>query len=233
MAERTLAEAVGELRLSDKRFGQDMGVLRKRLLGFVTQLEADAKVSLNVEVDEDALIEQFIKLEAASESFAPKVKIALDAENVLNDLVALSSVAQDISVGVKLDQDSMIDAVIEIEAAGQSLAPTIPLEIDIDNAVADLIGVADLAAQVGDATSGIGAAAQQGSSSLVSSFGAAGERSGAVFGSRLAAGVNSAVGVIGAAAGGFLAGALIKGFARLTTIRDATASLTVALGDAT
>jgi len=64
-------------------------------------------------------------------------------------------------------------------------------------------------------------------------FGAVGERSGRDFAASFGRVVQGSLGAVGLAGGAFFATSLFRGFQRLTTIQDATASLTVALGSAT
>lgn len=186
MAERTLAEAVAELRLSDRKIGADLASLRRQVLTATQTLEQDARLNIGVKVDDDAILEEFIKLEQITADFSPTAKLTINSDDALADLAALRDIAE-------------------------------PISLDVQTQAAD-----DEVKQF----------AQSSQATLTNAFGQAGEQSGSQFAEKLKGAIGGISSTIGLVAGGFLAGALVKGFERLTTIRDSTAQLTVALGDA-
>lgn len=105
MAERTLAEAVANIRLSDSQLAGDQRRIRQQVLSFVTLLERDAKVNVRVNVDDDNVLTQFAALERAAQDFAPTTTLHINADKALDDLAALQALGGDMSIdiGVNLD----------------------------------------------------------------------------------------------------------------------------------
>lgn len=288
MPDRTLAEAVGDIRLSDSKFASDFAAIRARMLAAVTQLEKDSAITVGFRIDEDQIVNEFAKLEQHAADFAPVAKLRIDSDAAVADLAALSGLADPVVVKVNTDAavadvakltNVVLDPLVvkaNVEPAAADIAslaadpPAVQIPLTIDTSEVD--GQANkIAARLAAVNASIGltvdpkqaitegdrakdrldalrasigldvvhqqaddaiAAVKAEADSLPPVFEKAGTESGSRFAAGLkkaASGVASAIGVAG---GGFIAGALVSGFERLNTIEDATASLTVQLGNA-
>ena len=179
MADRSLVEAVGDIRLSDSKLNADLADIKRSLLRAVENLERDARVDIGVDVDEQSVAEAIGETQNAVENADLNASMTLDTDPARAELSAFQSTAD-------------------------ALAP-VTVDVDVDPSGAQQT-FAQLPAQAADA-----------GSEAASSFGTSFQR---------------ALSPIALATTGFLATSLIKGFARLTTIEDATAGLTVQLGSA-
>lgn len=121
MPDRTVAEAVGDLRLSDKRLQADLAQIRVRLLAAITTLETDAAVKLRVRVDDRSMAAAFTMLSSTAEQFAPTAIVHVNTDQAHADLAALANVEL---AGPTIDVDTAPaeGAVEQFSAgAGQSL----------------------------------------------------------------------------------------------------------------
>lgn len=139
MAERTLAEAVAELRLSDRKFASDFTLIRQRLLGAIHQVEQDARITVLFNVDDDQIVETFSELEQHAQDFAPVVKLRLDSDELLSELANLPGLANEgLTVKVSLDATDIAD---QVAALKTPIEPVVKL--DVDEANKDLVDLAD------------------------------------------------------------------------------------------
>lgn len=188
MPGQPLAEAVGEIRLSDRRLAADLAAAKRTLMQQVSAMERDAAIPLSVTIDQASVQQALKSVSALSAKNKIVVGVQIDAADAQADLNEFQGVVDNlkpVDIPVGLDDTQVRD---QVEGLGDKIAPA------MDNV---------------------------------------GRAAGKSFGSGFGSSFRSALEPLALAATGFLAGSLVKGFQRLTTIQDATASLTVALGDAT
>lgn len=178
--------------------------------------------------------------EAVAELRLTDKRLTADFANVrarlLNSVRLLESDAK-LNVRFSINEDDIINEFAQLEKFATQFAPTTKLRLNSDAALAELAALGDVVdpvvVPVVVDTESARAELDSMDAHSIDVLDHAGREGGKRFGSALTGAFKSLTGVVGVAAGGFIAGALISGFNRLTTIRDATASLTVALGDAT
>lgn len=134
MAERTLAEAVADLRLSDRRIASDLAGIRGRLLTAVKTLEADAAISVRVKLNEDDVIAAFADLEKFAADFSPTAKVHLDSDAAVADLATLNSLAAPIDV--KVNTDNAAADLAHLAASAPPITP--PVKLSTENAAAEI-----------------------------------------------------------------------------------------------
>lgn len=209
------ASAIADLRLSPEKLTQDAAAAHRQLLRITQQLEAQARIALRVTIDvRQAQRDLNREVTRLSQAGALNIPVGLDADRALDEIIALQSIVDPIAVPVSAVTDN---AAAEIQALQNRVDPVVvPFDVDTDEAVASMDRVVEQALPP-----------------TVDAFAAAGERSGRAFNDRLTAITTGAVGSLSLALGAYVGTALVTGFARLTTIEDATSSLTVALQSAT
>jgi tape measure domain-containing protein len=135
--------------------------------------------------------------------------VAADTSAVHASLQAIADLVEPVTVPVAADTSAVHAS---LDRLRQDLAP-VSVPVDVSTAPVDDFGA--YAAQT-----------------LPPQFAGTGEDAGSEFGAGFTRTVTGIFRTTSLALGAFLAGSLIKGYQRLTTIEDATASLTVALGSA-
>jgi tape measure domain-containing protein len=136
--DRTLAEAIAEIRLSDRKFAGDISALRTRLLAAAHQLESDIAVTVGFRVDEDQVIGEFAKLEQFAVDFAPTAKLKLDSDAALADLAALAGIADPIVVPVNTDKAAAdLTALSNIVIDPSVVVNTTKVEADLSSLAAN------------------------------------------------------------------------------------------------
>ena len=218
MADRPVAEAVADLRLSNAKFGQDVARARSTLLNAVRQLERDAQIAVGLQLDfrqvRSQLTREFGRIEADGGIVIP---VRIDTRDALDELIAFESIAKDqnVDVPVTVDTDQALGDLAALEQlASQVDAIVAPVSLDTNPAFGAIPPFVDEAAdQLGEGFYGGG---QQSGEQFASGFEQAGR---------------SFLTTVSLTLGGFFSLSLVRGFQRLTTIEDALASLTVALGD--
>lgn len=210
------ASAIADLRLSPDKLKSDYAAAQRELLALTRRLESQATVAVSLTIDvaktQRELNRAVSRLSAANALTLP---IGIDADNAIAELVALQGIVDPIAVPVTAMTD---DASADIAALRNSSANdpiVVPVSADSDALTSSLDNVVNSALP-----------------RAVSGFGNFGEESGKAFADRFSRITQATVGSLSLAVGGFLATSLFRGYQRLTTIEDATASLTVALGSA-
>lgn len=211
------ASAIADLRLSGEKLNQDAATIRSQLIRLTTQLEEQATVQLTLGID----VRQAQRdLQRAISTFQSaggfNIPVGIDVDAALDDLSALTSIDEPVVVPVVADTDAAVD---ELGALTSLLAidPAV-LEVEVDDSAA---------------TSSLQQLEQTALPEVQQAFGQAGASAGQEFADQLQSTVFRAVGGFSIALGAFTATSLFRGFQRLSTIEDATASLTVALDSTT
>lgn len=209
------ASAIADLRLSPEKLSQDAAAIQGQLLRITQQLERQATINIAVGIDVTQARRDLNRAVARLTSVgAFKIPVGLDADDAVDEIAALQGIVDPITMSVLANTDQAVDDIIGL----QDLAEPVVVPFDVDPA---------------DAYSAMDSVANTALPDTVAAFEAAGDASGRGFADRLTGAVKVGLGSLSIAVGGFVATALVTGFQRLTTIEDATAALTVALGDAT
>ena len=211
------ASAIADLRLSGEKLNQDAATVRSQLLRLTQRLEQEAKIQLSVGIDVRRAqrdLQQAVSRFAQSGAF--NVPVGLDTDRALEDLIALGTIDDPVIIPVVADTDQALDDLIALTSIVADEPAVIRVEVDDAAAVTTIQNIENRALP-----------------GLDESFAVAGDSAGRSFADGLGSSVFRAVGGLSIALGAFTATALVRGFNRLTTIQDATASLTVALESTT
>jgi tape measure domain-containing protein len=298
VADRTVAEAVADLRLSDARLAQDIVNAKAALLRAVRQMERDAAVQVRVVADFSSVRAQFAReFGRLQDGGGIVIPVTLDTDVALEDLVALQSLATEepvvvtvtanvddalselgaldglvdttavavavtaniddalaeisslneltndvaFSVPVTANTDDAVSEIAALENLAEDVRFRIPVTLDIDDALAELGALENLvvgftvpiAADPSAFSAAIPVAVADANAQMISGFAQGGAQAGEQFASSFGGAARTFLNASALTLGGFFALSLVRGFQRFTTIEDAVASLTVALGDAT
>jgi tape measure domain-containing protein len=214
VVDRTLSQGVADLRLSDTRLRQDLAAARALVLNAARDIERQLRLNIPLTVDTSTARAQ---LRRATDQLVADVgaglviPIEVDASSAATAFESVEARAEPISVTVDADTSQARRAVIRL---AQDVEST-PLEttVAVDTGPVDNFN-------------------QYAATNIPEQFGVTGEQSGSRFGVALSGALLPIFRTTALAAGAFLATSLFKGFQRLTTIEDASASLEVALGSA-
>lgn len=211
------ASAIADLRLSPEKLSQDAASAQRQLLRITQQIEANNRISLRVALDvTQAQRDLAREVTRLTQRGAFNIPVGVNADAALNDLAALQDVVDPLSVPVTALTDQAADDILNLQGLVDRDPIIVPFDVDPTGAQRAIDSVVD-----------------QTLPNTVNAFGEAGEESGRRFTDRLTSITSAAVGSLSLALGAYVGTALVTGFQRLTTIEDATASLTVALQSAT
>lgn len=210
VADRTLVEAVADLRLDDKKLNADLRTIQRSLLRSVANIERDARVTIGVQLDTDEVAGELQGLaDRLSDQGSIVLPVDVDADQALQSLGQVARAADNIEVNQQLELFGVDEARGEIQALQTTASEPLEFEVGVDSD------------KVASGLQAVNTTARR-----------AGENAGTSFGQAFSRTAQGIIATAAGVAGGFLAKGLVSGFARLQTIEDSTASLTVQLGSA-
>lgn len=211
------ASAIADLRLSPEKLTQDAAAAQRQLLRITQQIEANTRLNLRVDLDvTQAQRDLNREVTRLTQRGAFNIPVGVNADAALGDLAALQDVVDPVSVPVSALVDQAADDILALQGIVDQDPIIVPFDVDPTGAQRAMDSVVE-----------------QTLPDTIDAFAAAGEDSGLGFADQLTRTISAALGSLSLALGAYVGTALVTGFQRLTTIEDATASLTVALQSAT
>lgn len=149
MAIRTVAQAAADIRLSSDKANADFERIRRDLIAKAQRLEADIALSIPITLDQQSLQDAAAEVDVAFADLPPiTVSLTFDTDEVLDELSAIQSLAQEIEfrIPVLIDSDAVTAEIEGLVSTDARL--DLPVEIDSEAAIREIEALDEIETEV-------------------------------------------------------------------------------------